>query len=282
MRGVQTSRRLSNIAILAVLGCAAVYVVALGTKWGLRLDREALPRHVLHQARWERAHAALEVLLESLSVATMALVGGGAIVVAWRRGRRDLALAAAAILIGANATTTVLKPLLAWADPLGGEALRVKAVGYPSGHATAVMSLALSVVLVAPRHWRLRLAALASTYVAAVGVALIALVWHQPSDVVGGYLVAVAWAAGIASVVASSREREAPPRLRTRLRELAQWTGAVAATAAVCLALLEPAVHFRHGLFAVAALIIAGLALVLPVALATVMSGEGRAARRAS
>ena len=90
---------------------------------------------------------------------------------------------------------------------------------------------------------------------------------------VGGYLVSVAWAAGVASVVASSRERQAAPRFRTRLRELFVWGGATAATAAVCLALLEPAIHFRHGLFAVAALVIAGLALVLPVALATVLGG---------
>ena len=70
-----------------------------------------------------------------------------------------------------------------------------------------------------------------------------------------------------------ARERQAAPRFRTRLRELFVWGGATAATAAVCLALLEPAIHFRHGLFAVAALVIAGLALVLPVALATVLGG---------
>lgn len=270
---VTISRRLSNLAILAVLACALVYVIALGTHLGLRLDRDALPHGALHNPRWEHAHAALHVVLESLSVATMAIVGGAAILVSLRRGRRDLAIAAAAILVGANVTTTILKPLLALADPLGGEPLRAKSGAFPSGHATAAMSLAMVTVLVARRQWRLWVAAAASTYVAAVGVGLIALVWHQPSDVVGGYLVSVAWAAGVASVVASSRERQAAPRFRTRLRELFVWGGATAATAAVCLALLEPAIHFRHGLFAVAALVIAGLALVLPVALATVLGG---------
>ena len=41
-----------------------------------------------------------------LSIATMAIFGGAAIVVALRRGRRDLALAAAGILLCANATTS--------------------------------------------------------------------------------------------------------------------------------------------------------------------------------
>jgi membrane-associated phospholipid phosphatase len=273
-----TSKRLSNLAILAVLGFVAVYVVALGTRWGLRLDREALPRHVFKTHRWEHAHSALEILLGSLSIATMAIVGGAAVVVAWRRGRRELALAAAAILLGANLTTTVLKPLLAVADPLGGELLRTKSVAYPSGHATAVMSLALVIVLIAPRPWRLRVAVAASAYIAAVGVALIALVWHQPSDVVGGYLVAVAWAAGVASIVASARERESRPQVGRRLGELAVWVGGSAAAAAAALLVLQPAVQFRHGLFAAAALIIAGLALLLPVALATTLRGRPKSA----
>lgn len=274
-----TSRRLSNLAILAVLGFALVYVVALGTHVGLRFDRAALPHGVFHNPRWERAHAALHLVLESISVATIAIVGGAAIIVALRRGRRDLALAAAAILIGANLTTTVLKPLLGLADPLGGEALRPRSGTYPSGHATAAMSLAVVTVLVAPRRWRISVATVASTYVAAVGVGLIALVWHLASDVVGGYLVSVAWAAGVASVVASARERETPRRLGVRLRELAIWGAASAAAAAACLALLRPAIHFRHGIFAVAALVIAGLALALPVALAAVLGGRPRPAR---
>jgi membrane-associated phospholipid phosphatase len=268
-----TSRRLSNLAILAVLACAVVYVVALGTHWGLTLDRGALPRDA-SGPRWERAHAALHVAVESVSIATMALVGGAAILYALRRGRRDLALAAAGILVGANVTAAVLKPLLALADPLGGETKRVVSGAYPSGHATATMSLALVTVLVAPRIWRLWVAFIASSYVAVVGVGLVALVAHQPSDVVGGYLVAVAWAAGIASVAASARERAAPPRLRERLVELGSWGGGCAMAAALVLALLEPAVHFHNGLFAVAALIIAGLALALPVALAVVLGGR--------
>ena len=58
------------------------------------------------------------------------------------------------------------------------------------------------------------------------------------------------------------------------------WGGVSAATAGLILVLLEPAIHFRHGLFAVAALIIAGLALALPVALATVLGGGQARPRR--
>jgi hypothetical protein len=55
------------------------------------------------------------------------------------------------------------------------------------------MSLALSAVVVAPRTWRPLVAAGGALFALAVGFAVLALGWHYPSDIVGGYLVATAW-----------------------------------------------------------------------------------------
>jgi membrane-associated phospholipid phosphatase len=71
----------------------------------------------------------------------------------------------------------------------------ITAASWPSGHATAATALVLCAVLVAPRRLRPLLAALGVTFAAAVGVSLLILAWHLPSDVLGGYLLGALWMA---------------------------------------------------------------------------------------
>jgi membrane-associated phospholipid phosphatase len=116
------------------------------------------------------------------------------ILVALARGRPRVAVAVAAILLGANVTTQVLKPLLA--EPRATSLLGftpVNAASWPSGHATAAMSLALSSVLAAPARWRPAVAALGAMFAVAVSYSFLTLGWHYPSDVFGGFLVAATW-----------------------------------------------------------------------------------------
>jgi membrane-associated phospholipid phosphatase len=117
------------------------------------------------------------------------------VLVALVRGRPGLALAIAAILVGANMTTELLKPMLAHArfgDVFGAGTEELPA-SWPSGHATASMSLALTSVLAAPPRWRPAVAALGTGFALAVSYSFLALGWHYPSDVVGGFLVAAVW-----------------------------------------------------------------------------------------
>jgi membrane-associated phospholipid phosphatase len=263
---VTTARQLTRLAVLAVLACALVYVVALGTRWGLNADARALPGGT-SGVTWARAHAAASRAIHTIHVATIALAGVAAALVALRRGRRDLAAVALATLAGANLTTFVLKPLLAHADPLGGEALRRLDASFPSGHATAAMSLALVAVMVAPRRWRPWVAVAAAVYAGTVGVALVLRFDHFPSDVVGGYLVAGAWATAMAAI--ALRHRGAPPVRMPSPGIVLTGAGFVLAAGAL---LLAPASHLDHGVFAVSAVVIAGLALLLPVALTVMLS----------
>jgi membrane-associated phospholipid phosphatase len=126
------------------------------------------------------------------------------------RRRWRVAAAISAVLIGANVTTQLLKPLLAHprAASLLGGVPPVAAASWPSGHATAAMSLALSSVIAAPARVRPYVAALGATFAVAVSYSFLTLEWHYPSDVFGGFLVAASWTlVAIAAVLASDRRQ---------------------------------------------------------------------------
>lgn len=110
------------------------------------------------------------------------------VLVALGRRRPWLALTIGVILVGANVSTQLLKPLIAVprADPQFSGT-------WPSGHATAAMSLALTTVLAVPPRIRPTVAALGAAFAIAVSYSFLTLGWHYPSDVFGGFLVAATW-----------------------------------------------------------------------------------------
>src|SRR5205823_3282886 len=116
------------------------------------------------------------------------------VVVGLIRRRRRLALIVPVVLIAAPATSEVLKHLLA--TPRGSlisDGHGVAAASWPSGHATAAMTLALCAVLVAPPRLRPLAAAAGGLFTIIVSYALLVFVWHFPSDVIGGLLVAATY-----------------------------------------------------------------------------------------
>jgi membrane-associated phospholipid phosphatase len=109
----------------------------------------------------------------------------------WSLGRRREAVAAVALMAGANLIALMLK--VALAHPRFHQVLGEQQVGaeaFPSGHATSAMSIALAAVLVAPARVRVAVASAAGAYVIAVSTSLLVLGWHFPSDVLGGLLFA--------------------------------------------------------------------------------------------
>ncbi len=107
----------------------------------------------------------------------------------WSLGRRREAVAAVALVAGANLIGLLLKAVLAhprYRSILGDNQLGAEA--FPSGHATSAMSIALAAVLVAPARVRVAVASAAAVYVIAVATSLLVLGWHFPSDVLGGLL----------------------------------------------------------------------------------------------
>lgn len=137
-----------------------------------------------------------------------ALVGLALAAIALARGRPRVAVAIPIVLVAAGAMTESLKLLLAhprFEEWLG--AGQIAAASWPSGHATAAMSLALCAVLAAPPRARPTVAALGGAFAIAVSYAILVLAWHFPSDVLGGFLVASLWTLLAVAAVNASEVR---------------------------------------------------------------------------
>jgi membrane-associated phospholipid phosphatase len=260
--------RRATPVLLAAAGCvaAAAAVWAAAFDWGFarRLDASALRGFVGVGAHpsVEPAANALAHLADPLPFGLLALA---LVAAALYRGRPRVALAVPAVLLAANVTTQLLKPLLA--DPrtctCAGDST-IAAAAWPSGHATAAMSLALCAVLVASPRWRPSAAVAGSLFALAVSYSLLSQGWHFPSDVLGAYLVAAFYTL---LAVAGLRAADARWPARTGREAATRWgaaTGpAVAGTLVVALpaaavVLARPAYVAAHGAFVVVA---AGLAV---------------------
>ena len=75
------------------------------------------------------------------------------------------------------------------AKPMVGREIGAGSFTYPSGTVTVVAALATAVFLVSPRLLRPLSAVVGSLAVAGVGVAVLVLRWHYPTDVLGGVCV---------------------------------------------------------------------------------------------
>ena len=181
---------------------------------GQRLDQLAMLESMA-AARSGADH--LRHLLDTVSLPSIAVAVGALAVVAVRRSRPELALAAAATVVGANVTTQVLKRWLDRPDLLG--------LGhdnsFPSGHVTVVASLAAGALLVAGRRAQPAVAVVGVAVAAVTAVATVALGWHRPSDVVGAVGLVAAWAAAAAAWAAGRSSVPPAPSRRVAVGSIA-------------------------------------------------------------
>ena len=206
-----------------------------------------------------------------------AVIGFGLAAVALVRRRPRVAAAIVTLLFATGLTTAVLKPLLA--SPRYDEWLgsgQISAASWPSGHATAAMTLALCAILAVPARSRPVTAALGAAFAISVSYSLLALGWHFPSDVLGGFLVAVTWTLVAVAALAeleqrrpSASAREPSPRPADALAPIAIGAGAGAALLTVWLARPEAVTHYaaEHSTFVAGAVGIAALAILLVLSL---------------
>jgi membrane-associated phospholipid phosphatase len=203
------------------------------------------------------------------------------VAIALLRRRPRVAVTVGLIMLGANWSTQILKPLLAAPRQPGFGVITVGAGTWPSGHATAVMSLALCVVIAVPPRLRPYAGAAMAGFAIAVCYSFLELGWHFPSDVLGGFFMAATWtllgAAALWTLEARRpvRKRELNPAGRPQFsvgEALAPTAVLVAAGVVLAgvIALARPhavVTYTRaHGVFIVGAAVIALLVLTLATA----------------
>jgi membrane-associated phospholipid phosphatase len=216
-----------------VVGLAVCYLVAVRTGWGQHLDDDALLGRSLNP----QVQRASSRLLRSIDLTSLAVLGGAIVFIALTRARVWLAVSAAALILGATVTTEALKRILARPELTHPD--RLANPSFPSGHTTVAASLVVALLIVVPARWRGLVAVAGTAYAVFVGAATVTAGWHRPSDVVGGFLVTVAWASAICALLVAGRG----PGSRAGRRE-ARQSGRLAVPLLVVGALMLAVVGF--------------------------------------
>jgi len=205
------------LAGASLVAALAVYLLALGVDVFRDLDRDLRYPQIVGDWR-VRDDASDE--FGRVAAAGFTAWGAALAVLALTVGRlRGAVLAGGAVGLGALATW-VASEGLGRLDPVGGEMLRYAIDGdgvrtpspgaFPSGHAAVAMALAVGTVLALPPRLRPLGIALTAPPVAAVCVAIMALGWHYPSDMLGAVLLSTAAGAAVAAILAGRPERGRP------------------------------------------------------------------------
>lgn len=271
---------LLGLAVASAAGALAVWLAAFVAPGGRELDGRALATFT------GVARPPLTPSIDGIAVLAdpwpFAAAAAALVLFAVLRRRWLMAAVVPAILLSANVATQLLKPALA--DPrivdLHGAQARYPG-SWPSGHATASMSLALCLVLVVGPRLRPLAALLGAGYAIAVGYALVVLGYHLTSDVLGGYLVAATFTL-LGSAALAGLEARRPARASLPARPPAPLSApALAAFAAVLVVLAGVAVVVRdpgvpvsalqHPTALLAGVGIAALGLTLTAGLACVV-----------
>jgi len=200
---------LLTLALACALGALSVWLAAFAVPIGRRLDGAALESFgVVSQPRIEPSIHGVAGLADPIALIVIAAL---LVCVALLRRRWLVAVLVPVILLAANLFTQLAKPGLAHPRVIELSGIEgVYPASWPSGHSTVAMSLALCAVLVAGPRLRPLAAVLGATYAISVGYSLVALGWHLPSDVLGGFLVAATFALLAAAGLARHLNEEAP------------------------------------------------------------------------
>jgi membrane-associated phospholipid phosphatase len=283
---VAERRRILALAAAGVCALGVVATGALGLAVDAGRDRDAAMLHGFTGLDGSRVHSEIRVIALLADPVPYTLVGLLFIAVALARRRGWRALAAAIVLVGSGATTYALKhltPQSRYEDWLFGDQARAS---WPSGHATAAMTLALCAVIVAAPAWRAATALVGCAYAVGLAYATLALTWHYPSDMFAGFFIAGLWVSMALAVLAHLEGQDPGPEPVP----LFGWLGAVGgagalvATAMVWVASVRAPIDAADRATAAAcALALAALALTLVVVTVLVASeGEADARRDAA
>jgi membrane-associated phospholipid phosphatase len=274
-----TSRTALWAAALSLAGLILTGIVALALPVGRAFDATTL--HGFMGLDRPIADPLFGLVIQVGNPVIYALLGALIARVALRRRQARLAVAIVAILFGSVATAELMKILLAglrpgdWISPtwsIGGDS-------WPSGHATAAMSLSMCAIMVSPPARRHLTAAAGAALTIAVSYALVIAGGHLPSDVVGAFFVSALWTALALAVLRRDQERLTPSTWRSFLRRSLRpcavtWGIGATLVLAVVIARPETVAGYvpGHLKFLVGALLIAMIAQALVTGFARLLS----------
>lgn len=181
-------------ALLCLAGLVLVGAVATFSARGRSMDASALLGFVTLEPTAIGLLAERAVHLvdpPAYALLCLALTAGALL-----RNRVRLAAAVPALFVATGVTTALLKQLLAHPrapEVLSGQGWQIADASFPSGHATAAMTVALCLMLVTPGSWRPLAALAGAAFAGFIGIGILIAHWHMPSDVFGGFFVAAAW-----------------------------------------------------------------------------------------
>jgi membrane-associated phospholipid phosphatase len=178
-RAPQRGGWVARVAVGLLLGVAGTAVVA--ASWlllvvgreGRRVDHALM---LAVEDRFSSVRGELLGLLRLVDVASVGLVLAVIVVVALARRRPGAAAAGVALVLLTQGLTQGLKAVL----PREGAA----ANSLPSGHVTVITALVVAAVLALPAALRWVAGLLGVVGVAGASVAVMAVGWHRPSDVI--------------------------------------------------------------------------------------------------
>ena len=188
--------RLIALSAVSTILTVALYGVTVGTEVGQLVGELILGGRPTAAAADDAAAvlssiSRITLLMGTITLASLALL----------QRRTRLAFGVIVLIVGANVTTQLAKNLvLDRVDQLGGLFYPLSN-SFPSGHVTAAASIAAGLLLVVPPVLRAPTAVAASLAITSVGLSTLLLGWHRMADVVGGTLVATAWAAGVSAML---------------------------------------------------------------------------------
>lgn len=171
--------------LLSAITFLVCWLLGVRTSLGQLLDSIAMEavRDRAGAGYWMSSLLA-KVVSEPVLVAAVVLIFG----VAALRRRVDLGLRALLFFVLANGATQLLKVVLSRPQMGVGYALENS---LPSGHVTVVATLVAALLVVLPRRAVPTVAVLGFLVSSAVGLAVISLGWHRPTDVIAAFASAI-------------------------------------------------------------------------------------------
>jgi membrane-associated phospholipid phosphatase len=231
-------RRAYFVAIVCTVLLPAVYVLAVWTSTGQRLEDGVLAAAAQTAGRAEPANWALdsaESVLASIAIVAVVLLG-------LVRRRLFLGVVSAGV-VGASILTTELLKRAALRPVLLDHGYRRDDQSFPSGHTVVATSVMCALVLVTPQLLRGLVALLASVWATSVAVATITAGWHRPSDTIGSDLIAAIYLSTAVAVLARRGwvNRTASPAVarRPRLSGIATVAASCVAWVAACAVMVD-------------------------------------------